>query len=180
VGFKQIFTKRLSAEKQQEIRFQEVFNTYWKRMVAFSQHHCPSDDIAMDIVQDIFCSLWKRRGDLEVIVHMEHYLFRAVRIRISDYYREHYRRANSEGLMATTFCDITHNTEETIYYNDLDHFVNGLVNRLPCRCRQVYSLSRNSGLNIPEIARSLGLSEKTVEAHLTKALKFLRHNIPSS
>ncbi|MBE5322338.1 helix-turn-helix domain-containing protein [Pedobacter sp. MR2016-19] len=72
------------------------------------------------------------------------------------------------------FCESINNTEETILFKDLDHFVDGLVNRLPCRCKQVYTLSRNSGLTIPEIAEQLELSEKTVEAHLTKALRFLK------
>jgi len=132
------------------------------------------------MVQDIFCSLWKRKEVMEEIIQIEHYLFRAARIRINDYYREKYKRIDQTHELTETFCHSINNTEETIYFRDLDHFVDGLVNRLPCRCRQVYTLSRNSGLSIPEIAEALSLSEKTVEAHLTKALKFLRNKIATS
>ncbi len=64
--------------------------------------------------------------------------------------------------------------KEAVLYKDLNHFLEGQVGRLPGKCRQVYRLSRNSGLTIPEIAKQFSLSEKTVEAHLTKALRFLK------
>ncbi|SEK78124.1 RNA polymerase sigma-70 factor [Parapedobacter koreensis] len=160
-----------------ETAFRLLFDLYWKRLLAFCQHHTHDDDAAMDMVQDIFCSLWKRRETLQISVSMEYYLFRAARIKISDHFREKFKRTERENCLAEQFCETVNNTEETIYYKDLDHFVDGLVNRLPCRCRQVYTLSRNSGLNIREIAEQLSISEKTVEAHLTKALGFLKKNL---
>jgi RNA polymerase sigma-70 factor (family 1) len=180
VGLKLLFTKKNQHKKSPEYIFQEWFDMYWKRLVAFCEHHCNDEEIAMDMVQDIFCSLWKRKDAMEEIAQIEHYLFRAARIRINDYYRERYKRLHQNNELVGTFCDSINNTEETIYFRDLDHFVDGLVNRLPCRCRQVYTLSRNSGLSIPEIAVALSLSEKTVEAHLTKALKFLRNKISTT
>lgn len=179
MAFKLLFKNKVKQTRPQELIFQDWFDTYWEQLVAFCQHHCNDEEIAMDIVQDIFCSIWKRKESMEEIVQIEYYLFRAARMRISDYYRERYKQINRDKLLFDTFCDSINNTEETIYYRDLDHFVEGLTNRLPCRCRQIYSLSRNSGLSISEIAESLAISEKTVEAHLTKALKFLRSNIPT-
>lgn len=154
--------------------FRALFDKYWKPLVAFCQHHIKDDEVAMDIVQDIFHSLWRRRDHLQVETRMEHYLFRAARIKITDHYREKFKRENQNRCLSDHFCERINNTEETILFNDLDHFVDGLVNRLPCRCKQVYTLSRNSGLSVPEIAEQLDLSKKTVEAHLTKALRFLK------
>lgn len=180
MSLKLFFTKKNKQKKPPEQIFQEWFDAYWNRLVDFCEHHCNDEQIAMDMVQDIFCSLWKRKEVMEEIIQIEHYLFRAARIRINDYYREKYKRIDQTHEFTETFCHSINNTEETIYFRDLDHFVDGLVNRLPCRCRQVYTLSRNSGLSIPEIAEALSLSEKTVEAHLTKALKFLRNKIATS
>lgn len=160
-----------------ESEFRLLFDLYWKRLLAFCQHHTRDPDAAMDLVQDIFCSLWKRRKNLRIGVSMEYYLFRAARIKISDYFREKFKRAERETCLTEAFCDTTNNTEETIYHKDLSRFVEGLADRLPCRCRQVYTLSRNSGLTIREIAEQLAISEKTVEAHLTKALGFLKKNL---
>ena len=157
--------------------FRSLFDLYWKRLVAFCQYHTHDDDVAMDIVQDIFCSLWNRKDSLQLHSDVEYYLYRAARLKISDFFRKKYKRENQHTCLSQTFCDTVNNTQETVYYRDLDRFVQGLVNSLPCRCRQVYTLSRNSGLSIPEIASQLNLSEKTVEAHLTKALRFLKENL---
>ncbi len=171
-------------ETQQQVRrpldetaFHLLFGLYWKRLLAFCQHHTRDDDAAMDMVQDIFCSLWKRRKNLQIDTSMERYLFRAARIKISDYFREKFKNVQRENCLAQRFCEAVNDTEEIIDYKDLNQFVERLVNRLPCRCRQVYTLSRNSGLNIREIAEQLSISEKTVEAHLTKALGFLKKNL---
>lgn len=158
--------------------FRALFDLYWKPLVAFCQHHIKDDQVAMDIVQDIFCSLWRRRDGFQIETRVEYYLFRAARIKISDHYREKFKRENHKKCLSADFCEHINNTEETVLFKDLDHFIDGLVNRLPCRCRQVYTLSRNSGFSIPEIAQQLELSEKTVEAHLTKALRFLKTHLP--
>lgn len=154
--------------------FRTLFEELWKPLLAFCQYHINDDEVAMDIVQDIFCSLWRRKDSLHIETRIEYYLYRAARIKISDYYREKFKRESQNQCLLENFCESINNTEETILFKDLDHFVDGLVNRLPCRCKQVYTLSRNSGLTIPEIAEQLELSEKTVEAHLTKALRFLK------
>lgn len=160
-----------------EQSFRALFDLYWKRLVAFCQYYTQDDDLAMDIVQDIFCSLWNRKDSIQLHNEVEYYLYRAARLKINDFFREKYKREDQHSCLSQDFCDTVNNTEETIYYRDLHRFVQGLVNNLPCRCKQVYSLSRNSGLSIPEIASQLKLSEKTVEAHLTKALRFLKENL---
>ncbi|WP_166670816.1 RNA polymerase sigma-70 factor [Olivibacter sp. XZL3] len=157
-----------------EVGFRSLFDQYWKPLVAFCQHHIRDDEAAMDLVQDVFCSIWKRRKHLQVNNSMEHYLFRAVRIRISDYYREKFKRENQRHLLSNDFQESINNTEEAVFYKDLNHFLEEQVGRLPYKCQQVYTLSRNKGLTIPEIAQQFSLSEKTVEAHLTKALRFLK------
>ena len=157
-----------------EVGFRSLFDQYWKPLVAFCQHHIRDDEAAMDLVQDVFCSIWKRRKELQVNTSMEHYLFRAVRIRISDYYREKFKRENQQQVLSSDFQERVNNTEDTVLYKDLNYFLERQVSRLPSKCQQVYTLSRNKGLSIPEIAQQFSLSEKTVEAHLTKALRFLK------
>lgn len=68
-------------------------------------------------------------------------------------------------------------TEENFSYKELKERVDMEVNQLPTKCRFVFELSRNQYKTNKEIARLLGISEKTVENHLTKALRYLRVNI---
>ncbi|MDF2476290.1 MAG: hypothetical protein K0S24_1773 [Sphingobacterium sp.] len=159
--------------------FKEVFDLYWKPLVAFCQHHTDNEEIAMDIVQDIFCSLWRRKDYLKIETSFEYYLFRAARIKISDYFRKKYKQLNHENQFAESYCEAANVTEEFIESKDLNSYLESTIQKLPERCRQVYQMSRGEGFTIPQIASLLSLSEKTVEAHLTKALRFLRSNLPA-
>ncbi len=174
-----VFQDKRTVDWLDERLFKSLFDQYWKRLYGFCMHHIPDTDDAQEIIQQVFLSLWERRDRLDIDVNIGHYLFSAVRRRIARYYRD--RAFARERLSyANDFCEETNNTEETILFNDIQRYIDSLVHRLPCRCQQVYTLSRNSGLTIPEIARQLGISEKTAEAHLTKALKILKAAIKSA
>jgi RNA polymerase sigma factor (sigma-70 family) len=70
-------------------------------------------------------------------------------------------------------------TEENYYYKELLERVETEVNQLPPKCRNVFELSRKQYKTNKEIAQLMGISEKTVENHLTKALRYLRVNLNS-
>jgi len=55
--------------------------------------------------------------------------------------------------------------------------INETLESLPEKCRQVFELSRYEGKKYKEIAIELNISEKTVEAHISKALKILKENL---
>ncbi len=160
--------------------FTDLFNRYWQKLFAFCHHHIKDVEASKEIVQYVFLSLWERREKLDIRVNIGHYLFSAVRLKIARYLRNRYYENRFQTCMSENFCDSANHTEETVLFADLKHYVETLLNRLPCRCREVYHLSRNKGLSIPEISRELGIAEKTTETHLTKALKFLREEIKSN
>jgi len=66
------------------------------------------------------------------------------------------------------------NPEQEIISRDLQQYIQQIVNRLPERCRQVYQLSREEMKTHKEIARLMGISEKTVENQITKALRIIK------
>src|SRR5690606_26765510 len=70
--------------------------------------------------------------------------------------------------------DVDNSTVEVIDWNELKQNVSSEVEKLPEKCRRVYELSRKEYRSNKEIAFSLGISEKTVENHLTRALRILR------
>ncbi|PPK99153.1 RNA polymerase sigma-70 factor [Parapedobacter indicus] len=170
---KLVFQDRKNSNWLDERRFNDIFEQYWKKLFGFCRRHIRDPETSKEIVQQLFLSLWERRAVLDINVNIGHYLFSAARLKIAEHYRRQATRSAYHGC-AADFCDFTTVTEDTVHYQDLDCYVKGLLERLPCRCRQVYTLSRNSGLTIPEIAQQLEISPKTAEAHLTKALKFLR------
>ena len=177
---KLIFQNSGESDWLDERLFNELFEMYWKKLFGFCRHHIDDPEVCKGIVQQVFLSLWERRKTLDVQVNLGHYLFGAVRLRIARYYRDQSNIQRSLALGSEHFSDSTNQTEEEIHFADLNQIVESTVADLPQRCRQVYELSRNNGMTLPDIASELGISIKTAEAHLTKALKRLRCEIQAA
>jgi len=154
--------------------FTEIYNRYWKRLFGIAANKIKDLDEAEEIVQDIFVSLWRRREDLSAIISLSSYLAISVKYRViktlekqshAQKYADYYEYAMS----------ITDNsTEEWMEFEELKTQLSQFVAELPAKCQLVFKMSRESGFPQKRIAEELGISEKTVEAHLGKALKILR------
>jgi len=151
--------------------FAEIYNRYWKQLLAIAYHHCRDKIIAEEIVQEVFIGLWNRRNEL-YIDNVNAYLATAVRLSVFKQYVRQKRRDQIKEQAADPI--ISTWDEEKIYTRFLQQHINGIVEILPEKCRLVFKLSRDEGLSIREVAQRMGIAEKTAEAHLTKALKVLK------
>jgi RNA polymerase sigma-70 factor (ECF subfamily) len=157
--------------------FTEIYNRYWKRLLAIAYNHTKDKSSAEEIVQLVFISLWNRRNKIE-IKSVGNYLATATKFTV---FKSFYRPIKQQQqFLADIQVETYQLDEETIDAKFLQDYISGCVEKLPDKCRLVFKYSRESGLSIPEIAGEMNLAEKTVEAHLTKALKTLRSNLKQS
>ncbi|NHA05812.1 RNA polymerase sigma-70 factor [Mucilaginibacter sp. HC2] len=160
-----------------EQSFQQLYRTYWKKVFAICYHTLRDEDIAAELSQDIFESLWKRRNSLQINVSIEQYIFRSAKLEVFEYCRTtSNRQKHLQNVIQNQSTEGTY-TEDTLNYNELYKTINRLINRLPYKSQEVYRLSQQQGLDKKSIASALLISEKTVEYHLYKALNFLRDNL---
>ncbi|MDN5217309.1 RNA polymerase sigma-70 factor [Fulvivirgaceae bacterium BMA12] len=154
--------------------FEKVYRLYVKKLCRIAYNQIQDECIVEGIVQNVFISLWERRASLSIKGPIENYLVRAVKLAALDHIRTQINHRKHLELSLANHCGKENCTEEKLNFNELTEQVNHLVDQLPCQCREVYRLSREKGKTISQIASTLLIAEKTVEAHLTKALKFLR------
>ncbi|PRD48949.1 RNA polymerase sigma-70 factor [Sphingobacterium haloxyli] len=154
--------------------FAQVYAYYWKRLLAISFQHTNDKEMAEEIVQDVFISLWQRRNILE-IEHLSSYLATAVKF---STFKMLHRTRRQEMIRDAVLPKNDHQLdEEVIDARFLQEYVDGIVEKLPERCRLVFQLSRKDQKSHQEIAKELHISEKAVEANITRALKVLRINL---
>ena len=157
--------------------FESVYRKQVIKLCRIAYNQTRDFSEAESIVHSVFSKLWEKRNNLDIHGPIENYLVRAVKLAVMDQLRKQsIRRELLENHLAD-FCGSTHCTEERLIYTELHTKVTELTDQLPCQCRKVYELSRGKGMSNKEIASSLLISEKMVEAHITKALKFLRTNL---
>lgn len=131
---------------------------------------------AEEIIQDVFLAFYNSRDKIEDNPVL--YLRGILKHKIFDYERKRkikilpldkYGHSYSEEPAGTIYCDIC--------VKELDKKIRTTIDQLPAQCRTVFLMSRNENLTYSEIAERLNISVKTVEAHIGKALKYLREHL---
>lgn len=156
--------------------YAEIFRRYSPRLFELAQRKVRSPEIAEELVQELFESLWFKRTDQQA-QRLEHYLFSAIKYRIINHIRACKVR---EGY--ATYCRISQTetvavTEETIAFEDLKAALLRGMQKLPIKSREIFRLSRLEQFTVPEIAVQVNLSAKAVEFHLTRSLKMMRTHL---
>lgn len=161
-------------QRDNRMAFNELYERYWEKLYRAAYNVLSDEHTAKDIVQEIFLTVWRKRNTLEVR-HFAAYLFQAVRFQVATHLRRgKLVQAHHAQLLVTTFIN---STEELMNFTELNGIVENVLNRLPEKCRDVFYLSRFEHLTNSEIAERLNLSQRTVEWHISNALKHLRHSM---
>ncbi|UOE47226.1 RNA polymerase sigma-70 factor [Mucilaginibacter sp. SMC90] len=151
--------------------FTEIYQRYWKKMLAVAWNHSKDTAIAKDLVHEVFLSLWERRRSVE-IQSIAAFLATAVKFSVFKHYQREKHRADL-ARENYEFADITHD-EHKLDALFLQEYIDGIVEEMPEKCKLVFRYSRDLGLKNAEIAEKIEISEKGVEANLTRALKIIR------
>ena len=161
----------------EEAAFTEVYNRYWERLVATGYYYTRSKEAAEEIVNDVLMGLWTRRSSLE-IDSLPAYLGTAVKFAVFKAMARSKKRNQVVGGALPGEAETAHNeTEQQLDARFMDEWLRGIVEQLPEKARLVFVYSREEALSIKEIAGKMDLSPKSVEYHMTKALKAIRDSI---
>lgn len=158
------------------LAFKELYDRYWLYSYRLAVKKLGREDLAQEMAQQLFENLWDKRDRL-IITNIKAYLTISLKNLIIDYVRRNIREESYLDHLKAYFDQSYGIVTETYEYSELSDMVYTLLARLPEKTRQVFELSRFEYYTIPEIAQQLNLSEKAIEYHLTKSLRFLRANL---
>ncbi|WP_256005676.1 RNA polymerase sigma-70 factor [Pedobacter deserti] len=158
----------------------ELYERYWDKLLAVALNRLEHLEEAEECVQDVFLKLWKLRDKLELKYTLATYLAAAVRYRVYDllagqYYKQ--KHATGELTEAESGLSDELSADAQLLEKELLEQIEASVRQLPEKCRIVYRMSREQGLTNKQIAEELNISEKAVEAHMSRAFKGIRNNL---
>lgn len=130
-------------------------------------------DECRNLVHDVFISVWEKYDSLPADTNYRSYLFTAVRNRCLNHLRDKKKLTTLENVVEANYAE--HSTD--LETKELEREIELAINLLPEKCRQIFELNRLEGLKYAEIAEKLGISIKTVEAQMSKALSVLRNHL---
>ena len=169
--------------------FEALFNNFYKKLCRYAKRLTRSPQIAEEVVQDVFMSLWKRGELLEDSSSLEPYLYKAVRNRSYDYLK--HKKVIGRWQMTLpnpAFQLEEHPTldsyagqlslpDEALQFKELEIAYERALSNLPASKRIVFEKSRKHGKTYSEIAIEMGISVKTVEKRISKTFSSLKDEL---
>lgn len=169
---KELFLRE-AFEKDPWEGFTLVFNHYYKPLCSHAIRFVYSQTYAEDIVSEVFAEFWKKEHYKRLHSSFRAYLFQSVRNRSMNFIRKELGREvkqfEEDFLMTNTL-----SPEEHMVYEQFYQRVQNGIEQLPPKCKKVFMMSRFEGKPLKEIARIQNISIRTVESHISKALRMMR------
>ena len=156
--------------------YEAIFRQWYAPMVAATTALLRDGGPAEEVVQDVLLELWRRRESLTFETSIRAYLFQSARNRGLNYLRRERVEARGESTVAAGL-PTPEPADSEAREGELNIAIQSAIAGLPDRCREVFELSRIRGLKYNEIAAELGISVKTVEAQMGKALRVMREKL---
>lgn len=154
-----------------ELAFDHIYKKYWESVYVRAYKILQDEDTCQDLVQDIFISLWTKRLTIS-INNLSAYLHQAAKLRVFQYLRD--GKTAQRHLDQMKLVEAQDTLQEQLQFDETNQLLMDALSELPEKCREVFQLSRFEQLSHKEIAERLDISTKTVENHITKALKHIR------
>ena len=161
----------LNAERS--VIFEKVFKEHFKNLHAYAGSILKDDASAEEIVQQVFLKLWEKKEQIGDLQSVPAYLYRSVHNECLNFLKHIKVKAAHQAHTLHASKDLDNPTDQATL-KELQSRIDAAVNALPEQCRTIFQLSRYEELKYREIADKLGLSVKTVENQMGKALKTLR------
>lgn len=154
------------------LAFDELYRRTWKKLYTRAFQKLRDEDLAKDVVQEVFVDFWNKR-QIRNIQNVEAYLLQAVKFKVIDRFRKKDFIVEeiddfAEVLASSEFSD------SKLLDDELNMLLNYWINQLPNKRKEIFLLKYEEGLSTEEIGKLLNISTKTVQNQILNATAFLR------
>ena len=159
--------------------FEELFLLYYDKLTAFASQYTRQIESAEEIASELFVKIWLRRDKLSDVLNPEVYLYISIKNACLNVIRADSKRSHlfKEPMEDVNAADATWNEGTSMEDKELEEILDQAVAALPDRRRIIFKLIKEDGLKSSEAAKILGISVRTVENQLYKAIKTLAESI---
>ena len=164
--------------------FEQLFFKYHGRLVLYANKYLHDMDLSRDVVQEAFYNLWQQSDTFSFDDAPKSYLFQTVKNKSLNWLRYNNLRSSDHidpdtqlNLIESTYLSSSDNPFSSLLEAELEDKMQGVIEALPEKCREIFLLSRYEDLKNREIAEKLEISVKMVEKQMSKALRILREEL---
>ena len=158
-----------------ESAFKQIYDRYWLGIYKTVKRYTKSQEVAEDIVQEIFTTLWNNRTHFTEVINIEYYLITMAKnltyktLRKMAFEKEVRNHWSEEGLRKENV------ENDAVLDQQYAQLIQHAVGLLPSQQKQIFQMAKVEGLSHKDIATQLKISHLTVKTHMAKALRTIRH-----
>lgn len=169
-------------EKGENIAFETLFRLYYTKLIHISKGYSIEHEDAEGIVQNVFLKLWEKKHELKKISNINSYLYKMTKNKCLDHIKHEkvklsYSKNDFNKKSNIEYQFIKDETASLLLENELQKKIKESINLLPEKCKQVFIKSRVEGLKHKEISKIMDISKRTVDNHISNALKLMRYHL---
>lgn len=157
--------------------FTTLYGRYSVSVKGFLLKLLKSAALSEDIAQEVFIKIWANRKKLNEIRTFKAYLFISARNRALDSLKAAFRSDVAMSEIVSNFVAQRSTTDEDLLNKEYLNFLNRILDSLPERSREIFSLCREQGKSYDEVASILGISRNAVKNHMVYSMKVLRNSV---
>ncbi|MGQ7869235.1 RNA polymerase sigma-70 factor [Sunxiuqinia sp. sy24] len=165
-----------------QLAYGVVFKLYYDRLFYFALHYLNDNEMARDVVQDVFSCIWEdyaRFSEIKNLSSWLHTLCKNQCLKKIEHIKVIQKHADAlkYSQLLITQGALSELDTSPVAFNEISHIIDKTLEQLPKQTRRIFEMSRNENKKNREIAEELNISLKTVEANITKTLKLLRKSL---
>jgi RNA polymerase sigma-70 factor (family 1) len=161
--------------------FEELYDSYKLRLAGNLYKLLKSDELAKEVLQDLFLKVWDNRAQIDPEKSFRSYLFRIGENMVNDFYRRAARDKRLRDQLVQANSEIYSHIEEQLFFKEDSGLLKEAIELMPPQRKLVYTLCKMEGRSYKEVEELLGINAKTINSHLFQANKFLKeHFNPTS
>jgi len=166
-----------SLARGDEKAFEQIYSRYSPIVFRTAKQFLQNDQLAADLLQDIFITIWIRRDSFVKVNNISAYLITMSRNLALTYLRDLAKEVTEKEKWAAVLPDTENETEQRLNRKTLGKILEESINQLPPQQKRVFSLAKLEGLSYEEIAGKMNISTTTVKQHIIAANKSVRRRL---
>ena len=158
-----------------ESTFKQIYDRYWLSIYKTVKRYTKSPEVAEDIVQEIFTTLWNNRSNFREVINLEYYLITMAKNLTYKTLRKMAFEKSVKDHWSSEVLQEENSMNDPILDQQYAQLIQRAAGLLPSQQKQIFHMAKMEGLSHKDIAAQLNISHLTVKTHMAKALRSIRH-----
>ena len=158
-----------------EFAFKQIYDRFWLSIYKTVKRYTKSPEVAEDIVQEIFTTLWNNRSNFREVINLEYYLITMAKNLTYKTLRKMAFEKSVKDHWSSEVLQEENSMNDPILDQQYAQLIQRAAGLLPSQQKQIFHMAKVEGLSHKDIAAQLNISHLTVKTHMAKALRSIRH-----